>query len=67
MGVDEIQFDYLRFPDVGRDVSRFDGGSDPEIMTPTITSFLTEAVGELHPLGCAVGADIFGFLTTAQV
>lgn len=66
MGVDEIQFDYLRFPDIGRDVAQFDGGSDPEIMTPTITSFLTEAVETLHPLGCAVGADIFGFLTTAQ-
>jgi hypothetical protein len=66
MGVDEIQFDYLRFPDIGRDVAQFDGGSDPEIMTPTITSFLTEAVERLHPLGCAVGADIFGFLTTAQ-
>jgi hypothetical protein len=70
MGVDEIQFDYVRFPDVGQDVARFDGGSDQEtfneIMSPTISSFLSEAVAILHPLGCAVGADIFGFLTTAQ-
>ena len=66
MGVDEIQFDYVRFPDIGREVSQFDGGSALEIMGPTITSFIVEAVEILHPLGCAVGADIFGFLTTAQ-
>jgi len=35
-------------------------------MVATISSFLSEAVDILHPLGCAVAADIFGFLTTAQ-
>ena len=31
----------------------------------TIRDFLATAVAELHPLGCAVAADIFGFLTKA--
>jgi len=66
MGVDEVQFDYVRFPDVGQDVSRFDGGAEEGVMVATISSFLSEAVDILHPLGCAVAADIFGFLTTAQ-
>lgn len=65
-GVDEIQFDYVRFPDVGRDVSVFDGGSEEDMMQVAITTFLQDAVVRLHPLGCAVAADIFGFLTTAQ-
>ena len=66
MGVDEVQFDYVRFPDVGQDVSRFDGGSDEGARVATIRSFLSEAVDILHPMGCAVAADIFGFLTSAK-
>jgi hypothetical protein len=31
----------------------------------TINGFLTDAVATLHPLGCAVAADVFGFTTTA--
>lgn len=64
-GVNEIQFDYVRFPDSRRDGAVFDGGISPEIRTATIRDFLATAVAELHPLGCAVAADIFGFLTKA--
>ncbi|HUO45478.1 MAG TPA: putative glycoside hydrolase [Acidimicrobiia bacterium] len=64
-GVDEIQFDYVRFPDSRRDSARFDGGVSEEVRTPTIRDFLATAVAQLHPLGCAVAADIFGFLTKA--
>jgi hypothetical protein len=64
-GIDEIQFDYIRFPDARRDSARFDGGVSPEVRTATVTAFLSEAVAVLRPMGCAVAADIFGYLTTA--
>ena len=65
MGVDEIQFDYVRFPDARRDSATFDGGVDPEVRMSTVSGFLNEAVNVLRPMGCAVAADIFGYLTTA--
>lgn len=64
-GVDEIQFDYVRFPDARRESATFDGGVSPEVRMTTITSFLSEATATLRPMGCAVAADIFGFLTSA--
>jgi hypothetical protein len=64
-GVDEIQFDYVRFPDSRRESARFDGGVTPEVRSTTTRDFLATAVAQLHPLGCAVAADIFGFLTRA--
>ena len=66
LGVDEIQFDYVRYPDGLPDTVVFDGGSDPETRVATIESFLLEARDVLHPLGCAVAGDIFGFITTAR-
>jgi hypothetical protein len=65
MGVDEIQFDYVRFPDVRSEFAVFDGGVSQDVRIATITGFLSEAVDLLHPLGCAVAADIFGFITKA--
>jgi hypothetical protein len=67
MGVDEIQFDYIRFPDDRTDSTTFDGGIDLETRTSTIIGFLQEAVALLHPMGCAVGADVFGFITAPGV
>lgn len=64
-GLDEIQFDYVRFPDARRDSATFDGGVSPETRIATISAFLAEAVETLRPMGCAVAADIFGYLTTA--
>lgn len=64
LGVDEIQFDYIRFPDSRRPSATFDGPIDPESRVATINSFLEEARALLWPIGCAVAADIFGFLTT---
>lgn len=66
LGVDEIQFDYVRYPDGLPDTVVFDGGSDSETRVATIESFLLEARDVLHPLGCAVAGDIFGFITTAR-
>lgn len=64
-GLDEIQFDYVRFPDARRESATFDGGVSREVRTSTVTAFLNEARELLHPMGCAVAADIFGYLTTA--
>ena len=66
MGVDEIQFDYVRFPDQRSETTVFDGGSTEDVRISTIVTFLEEAVALLHPMGCAVGADVFGFTTRAE-
>ena len=58
-GVDEIQFDYIRFPDRRPESVRFDGGVSAETRLSTVNAFLSDAVEQLHPLGCAVGADVF--------
>lgn len=65
-GIDEIQFDYIRFPDSRSESSTFDGGVTPDVRVAAVTGFLNRAVGELRPMGCAVAADIFGYLTTAK-
>ena len=63
-GVDEVQFDYVRFPDGSLDGVNFDGGKDEATRVEAITSFLAEArdvVGD-----CDVAADIFGFITMIE-
>ena len=67
MGVDEVQFDYVRFPDRRSDAATFDEGVSLETRTRTITTFLGDAVALLHPMGCAVGADVFGFTTAPGI
>ncbi len=64
LGFEEIQFDYVRYPDGFGESTLFDGGSSEEVRAEAIRSFLFEASKRLHPLGCAVSADIFGFITT---
>ncbi|MBW3667212.1 MAG: putative glycoside hydrolase, partial [Actinobacteria bacterium] len=64
-GLDEVQFDYVRFPDRRPESVVFDGGVTQDVRTSTIRGFLTDAVEALHPLGCAVAADVFGFTTAA--
>jgi hypothetical protein len=63
LGFQEIQFDYVRYPDGFPDHARFDGGSSDEVRPETIRTFLGEARSRLNPIGCAVSADIFGFIT----
>ena len=63
-GFDEIQFDYVRFPDGYPDSARFDGPTGEEGRVNTITGFLEKARERLHAEGCAVGADIFGFIVS---
>jgi hypothetical protein len=64
LGVDEVQLDYVRFPDDRPESAQFDGGSvTPELRRATIASFLSEASGLLQPMGCALAADVFGYIT----
>ena len=63
-GFDEIQFDYVRFPDGFGNSAVFDQGSGSEIRPIIIRDFLAEASALLNPAGCAVAADIFGFITS---
>lgn len=65
-GFEEIQFDYVRYPDGYPSTAVFDGGSSEEVRVEAISSFLSEAGDILHPLGCAVAADIFGFITSVN-
>lgn len=62
-GVDEIQFDYIRYPDGFPETAQFDEVASEANRVQIISSFLKEATDRLHPLGCAVAADVFGFVT----
>ncbi len=68
MGFDEIQFDYVRFP-TGNVSEQADYGVDTAIYTKqqAISNFLNYAVEELHPLGLAVTADVFGTIIRSEI
>jgi hypothetical protein len=64
IGFDEVQFDYVRFPTDG-DIAAvvYDDPADSSAdRIATVGSFLQEARDRLHPLGCAVSADVFGII-----
>ena len=65
-GFDEIQFDYVRYPDGFGSSAVFDGGADGETRSRVIRDFLAQATAILRPSGCAVAADIFGFITSTS-
>lgn len=71
MGFDEIQFDYVRFPD-GTYQYEKNGGIDyhntyDETKAQAIQRFLMYAVEELHDEGVYVSADVFGETNNAYV
>lgn len=59
-GFDEIQFDYVRFPDAKRLV--FSMPSTEESRVHTITAFLKAAKERLTPYNVFLAADIFGYV-----
>jgi hypothetical protein len=63
LGFDEIQFDYVRFPagQTAAAVRRTDPTTQ-ETRLAAIHGFLAEARARLHPMGCAVSADIFAIV-----
>jgi hypothetical protein len=67
LGFDEVQFDYVRFPTGKASVqSAKTRPTTGEERVATIAAFLTEARDRIHPLGCAVAADIFAIVLSAS-
>ncbi|HLY92094.1 MAG TPA: putative glycoside hydrolase [Candidatus Angelobacter sp.] len=65
-GVDEIQFDYVRFPAEGNQAdAQFAFQKDPKSKLQrddVIAAFLDRAYSELHPMGVLVSLDVFGIM-----
>ncbi len=59
-GFDEIQFDYVRFPDAKG--VEFSEASTDESRPKAITAFLTEARDKLAPFNVFLAADVFGYI-----
>ncbi|MEM7143476.1 MAG: putative glycoside hydrolase [Actinomycetota bacterium] len=66
-GADEVQLDYIRFPDGITPNLRFDNadGMDEASRTATITSYVAGLHEDLDGR-CRLAADIFGFVTSVQ-
>ena len=62
LGFDEIQFDYIRYPDTSHSNLAYKEESTFNNRTRNINSFLDEATKTLHGEGCLVSADIFGYV-----
>jgi hypothetical protein len=60
LGFDEIQFDYVRFPDSRS--PRFSQASTEDGRVKAIAGFLQEAKARLAPFNVFVAADIFGYV-----
>ena len=60
MGFDEIQFDYVRFPDSHS--PRFSQPCTEEARVKAITGFLQEARTRLAPYNVFTAADVFGYV-----
>ncbi len=59
-GFDEIEFDYVRFPDAKG--VEFSQASTDESRPKAITGFLTEARQKLVPYNVFLAADVFGYI-----
>ena len=67
LGFDEIQFDYVRFPDgasVDRQVAFHNEAKQSK--SDLIKQFVQDAEEQLSPLGVNVSADVFGLTTTVE-
>lgn len=68
LGFDEIQFDYVRFPE-GKAAQNADYGVDTQNYTKeqVILDFLTYAAERLHEKDIVLGADVFGTVIHSNV
>ena len=66
LGFDEIQFDYIRYPDTNYQGLVYDDENNSENRTKNINSFLQNATKLLHDNGCLASADIFGYVLNAK-
>jgi hypothetical protein len=64
-GFDEIQFDYLRFPDAPRGIG-FARPTTRSSRLEAITGFLAEARQQLAPFNVFLAADVFGYVCWNQ-
>lgn len=62
LGFNEIQFDYVRFPE--KDIEGVTHNVSKEKRVETITGFLKYAKKELEPYNVFMAADVFGLTTT---
>ncbi|HBC31335.1 MAG TPA: hypothetical protein DC024_08865 [Clostridiales bacterium] len=65
LGFDEIQFDYVRFPDGAKTynkIAEFPGRNDRD-KDEAIADFLEYSKKELEPYNVNLGADVFGLIT----
>jgi hypothetical protein len=60
MGFDEIQFDYVRFPDAS--APHFSEPNTQENRVKVVSGFLQEARNRLMPYNVFLSADIFGYV-----
>ncbi len=60
LGFDEIQFDYVRFPDAG--APRYSMANTQENRVKAVSGFLQEAKSRLMPYNVFLSADIFGYV-----
>ena len=64
LGFDEIQYDYIRYPDSSSKFMQFDTKNDFENRVSNINSFLSKSRQLLHNEGCLLSADTFGYILT---
>ncbi|MEB3285443.1 MAG: putative glycoside hydrolase [Candidatus Sericytochromatia bacterium] len=66
-GVDEIQFDYIRFPAMGdTQNARYAFDAEKTQKHEVITAFLKKAYETLKPMGVVVSVDVYGIMAWAQ-
>tara|TARA_B100000902_G_scaffold20217_1_gene24253 strand:- start:5496 stop:6767 length:1272 start_codon:yes stop_codon:yes gene_type:complete len=66
LGFDEIQYDYIRYPDSSSRFMLFDDESTQENRVNNINTFLKESKRQLHEQKCLLSADTFGYILTNQ-
>jgi len=66
LGFDEIQFDYVRFPSEETAQASGQLDMDQADRIAVIEGFLSEAHDRVHAAGCAVSADVFGIVVSAE-
>ena len=62
LGFDEIQFDYIRYPDTNKKDLIYEDENTYENRIENINSFLRFSRDILNGMGCLVSADIFGYV-----
>lgn len=63
-GVDEVQFDYVRFPEGGRGgyIGYSFSSESSQTREQAITQFVSQAANEIHAFNVKIGIDMFGIV-----